>query len=338
MSLDSDDLAALVGAALGRSASAGWELVETISGAINDVYRIRVGQTDYALRVRWRETDFRYERNLLKEAVAAAYLAAKTTSGASDQNEKALDQSLEQLGQQSLPDPVGMLPRLVFLDTSRTIIPVPWLLQEWVPGILVAHGVSQHYKRTGTALARLHERGFSRFRTSFHSPWQDRKHWLEAMKTEGQVLSVELGIAIPWDGLLSGIGPETLEFCLNHNDLQPFNIIASGDRILFIDWDNLQIGPPEFDLVKLKHWTDCCEDGFFRQNAAKFELFRSAYQEACRRQVSEAVFRLCETVWLLRVTSFETKRAANGHRPIRPFRGPEHYRDQLKFLIEGYST
>ena len=335
MSLRSTDLAAIVKRALGADAAEAFEHVATIKGAINDVFRIRVGPRDYALRLRLRENVFRYEKNLLKETVAATYLASDTVPGATECNENVLDWCIGQARQARQGAANGLLPKVVYQDLSRTIVPFPWLLQLWVDGKPLSDETGDAYCNTGKALAGLHLCGFQRFRPSFNDPWQDAGDWIATLRAEGEGLAARLDLGLPWEALQEETVRQVTGFCLNHNDLQPFNVIASDGEILFIDWDNLQIGPPEFDLVKLKYWTECGADGFLGPNDAKFDRFLAGYQNVTGRRISAGVFRFCEIIWLLRVTDFETMRAAQGHQPVRPFRGADHYRDCLKTLLKG---
>lgn len=329
------DVAAMVERSLGKEAAAAHEVIATLEGAINDVFRIRVGAQEFALRVRLRENVFRYEKDLLKETVAATYLAADTAPGKTGHNETILDRSIGEARQARQGLASALLPRTVYQDTSRTLVPFPWLLQHWGDGALLLQGTDEAYLRTGKALAELHENGFERFRPTLNDPWQSAGDWIRNMRDEGEKLSDGLGLVLPWQALQEAAGRQVTGFCLNHNDLQPFNIIASEDEILFIDWDNLQIGPPEFDLVKLKYWTECGTDGFLRPNRTKFEWFLTGYQNANGRRISADIFSFCETVWLLRVMRFETTRAVQGHLPTQPFRGADYYRDCLISLFEG---
>lgn len=338
MSLDAEDLKAIVTRALGPEAACSMELVATIGGAINDVFRIRIGSQDYALRVRLRENLFAYEHNLIKETLAANFLASEKKGGIWTDNETVLDQCLGAIGQPVKNSRCRLLPQVFFQDGSRDLVPFPWLLQEWASGELVASTTRDHFESIGKALAGLHASGFPRFRISFNDPWREGGDWLDQMCTKGETIAARLGLTIPWQALREEALPQVIGFCLNHNDLQPFNIIASNGEIRFIDWDNLQIGPPEFDLVKLKYWTDCGEDGLFRSNPEKYRRFLAGYQQVAGQGIQDGVFRLCETVWLLRVMSFETARISEGHRPAAPFREPDHYRKCLKTLFEGRNT
>jgi len=338
VSLRAEDLRAILEHALGQDAALSMEVVATISGVINEVFRIRTGGQDYALRVRLRETIFRYEKELLKEIIASRFLASDRVDGYADANETILDEVLGSWRASGAVEGSSLLPRMIFQDLSRSIVPYPWVLQGWVQGPLLAAAPGEHYRSAGAAVAGLHAAGFTRFKPSLDDPWRDKSDWLATLRSEGEKLATGLGVDVPWALLLEDVDGQIDGFCLNHNDLQPFNVIASEDGILLIDWDNLQIGPPEFDLVKLKHWTDCDEDGFFRPNPEKYAAFLAGYRAKRGRPLQDAVARVCEVIWLLRVASFETGRAARGRRQAPPFREAGYYLDCLNTLIEGTHT
>lgn len=312
-----------------------FEVGEKFHGTINDVYRIRFGLQEYALRIRTREEFFAYEKNIIKDAVAGRLLTSMAAGGQGWETETAFDAIVNDTTACLHGGPVTspISPQIVFYDHRRQIIPYLWTLQIWSSGSTPRIGETHFYAAAGASLAHLHSLKFDRFKTRLDSEWLEAESWTSTFQEEIRERLAFLGIDFPhrnFELTMSG----GKRFCLNHNDLQPLNIIIDDNGAAsLIDWDNLQIAPPEFDLVKLKYWTGVV-DGFLSQSEMDYRVFLESYLKHSGHAFDPEIFRFCELVWLLRVASFEKRRQNGGEEIPKPFPPVQYYLTAIEQLIE----
>jgi Ser/Thr protein kinase RdoA (MazF antagonist) len=321
--------------ALPDMGSADFDIIEVRRGTINDVYRVIVGGHDLALRMRARASIFAYEKHLAKEALAGQFLSTCSPSSGLATNELAFEKAVELVSTRQCGGPVQspISPLVIHYDQSLKTVPLVWTLQPWLVGASPQSGNLAAYAAIGSQLANLHKVRFSRFRQRLDGPWRDAGEWLSALTAEIFDRAGSLGLNTVSLADFGGvIAPDS--FCLTHNDLQPQNIIFAQDgTVSLIDWDNLQLAPPEFDLVKLKHWT-VMREGMLAASRPEYQAFLEAYLAASTHRIDPTLLDFCELVWLLRVAAFEKRRKLEGEETPKPFPPVEYYLIEIDRLKE----
>lgn len=292
------------------------EIVETISGNVNAVYKLRYGGRNYGARVATGGYRFKYERGLIKEVFAIALLN-DLGEGFSDARARARFDRL-------LAAPTGSgldhaaVRTILYYDWSQTLIPHPFFLFEWIEGeTLWERGGASSYFEAGRDLARLHRVQFQHhYETLFEigrTPLDWRTSFHRALMQELRLAAPALGTALH-DKLasldLDAIPPGPA--CLVHNDYTGSNIICGSDgsrRI--IDWDNWVVAAPELDFIKMKYWTAPGSDGLLTPQPALFDAFLAGYCREAGANPDSARLRAYERLWLLRTFNFESARAGS---------------------------
>ena len=115
----------------------------------------------------------------------------------------------------------------------------------------------------------------------------DTTHWLAADLLRCKVLSAA--------GKLEKMWP-TLDLVVCHGDVNRSNVLWNGSQVTLCDWENLQIGPKEWDLVVpdaqavlgVQKWTD------FDRNNTREEVW-----DVCAelRTLDSAIFALYSTIF-----------------------------------------
>jgi aminoglycoside phosphotransferase (APT) family kinase protein len=305
-------------------------------GAINDVFKIRAGLDTFCIRVRTRESLFRYENGLIKEPVMAMLLRLPGHLSCRDR-EAALDEIVAAALTNSIGCPIGgrLLPGIVYYDHSRTSVPFVWSCSEWVEGPPIDFGeAGDCYCKLGASVALLHSVRFERARDSLFSPWVSPADWLS--KTLRSIERISQARAIDIDlTAYEKIDATRLTFVMTHNDLHPLNLIRAAGEPVLIDWDNAQVAPCELDLVKLMYWTARDATGCFTARSDLFGAFISGYRNLAATKIDQEVLKLCQLLWLCRVLDFEVTREREGYSPQPPFRAAMYYRQTIAALQLG---
>jgi aminoglycoside phosphotransferase (APT) family kinase protein len=307
-------------------------LVEFSQGAINDIYRLAIDDKHYCVRVRARNDIFAYEKTLLKEPIIGRFLEVMSYDDPR-QPEMMLDGIIADVLERKLtggavPNPIS--PSILFYDQSLELIPYLWTLQEWVIGEPIDTGRdSARYSALGEMVAALHRTKFESFRRLLLSEWLPASRWLETCANEIGAISKAYDLRINLDAIVEPIKSSELSFALTHNDIQPLNIITTEERLFLIDWDNCQIAPPEFDLVKIKYWTARDPTGFLSGDLALYEAFLKGYMTRPGAAIDQEILRACEALWLCRAFRFEFERERSGRKPAPPFSNAIFYRHAI---------
>lgn len=332
--LSRGQIAACLSYALPNRQNEEFDVLGRFRGAINDVYRVKVEGAEYAFRVRMREEFFAYEKHIIKDVISGRTLTGLAGSTDILLNEVALDSIVQDTLARGRGGPVvsPISPRIIAYDHTQTLIPHLWILQEWQLGKPLQQGDLDGYFQAGLSLATLHAVKFAKFKRAIDTTWIDGSEWVDKFGEEIREKAAYLGIDTHLFGRIRS--PQSLrKFNLGHNDLQPFNIIVTDEkRAVFIDWDNLQIAPPEFDLVKMKYWTVVGKDGYFTHKSEEYDAFLSGYLETAGVNLDQELLRFCELAWLLRVASFEKRRETGGQNVSKPFPSVPYYLHAIENL------
>jgi hypothetical protein len=295
-------------------------VVEERLGSINQIFRIRVGERDIALRVRHNARDFQYEKGIFKEVVAARLLAAFKQD-----RQVHLDGILLEIWEGTVGSHSGE--KIIFpagadifhYDFTNLAFSGPWALFDWAGDTLGEHFNAEHAARLGASVARIHK---LKFRHAYKSLDFLRAGgvdlmaaWMEEIlrrnKNTGVSISDEWHLFRLLAALRDEIGSEPISYVLCHNDLQCTNITMKDGELRIVDWDNAAIAPRELDFVKLAHWSKIGEDGYFEPDAAIFEAYCEGYGISSAEIRQSPIFRLAEILWLFRVYEFAL-------RPLEP--------------------
>ena len=292
-----------------------------LSGNINTIVKVECQGRLYGLRIRTQEQVYRYEPDLVKEALVAALLKP----GARPPTDAAIVRLFDSLLTArcgALDSATAVLPRLRYYDWTRQILAHPYCVYDWVDGTPLWDTPAPHlYRAAGRSLAQIHTVRFEAWYADFPSVGKKPLAWAERFP---QALGKELDAArcrLPARLAEAAAGlrlPDTLEVrpCLVHNDFSPGNILTADGRLTaIIDWDNAVVDAPALDFVKMKYWTAKNTAGLLSPQATLFGAFVEGYGDAGRAIVESLAFALYEMLWLLRVFNFECAKQAQGIAP-----------------------
>lgn len=292
-----------------------------LSGNINTIVKVECEGRLYGLRVRTQEQVYRYEPDLVKEALVAALL----TPGSRPPTDTAVARLFDGLlaarcGR--LESETTVLPRLRYYDWTRQLLAHPYCVYDWADGApLWDTPAPPLYRAAGRALAQIHTVRFEAWYADFPSVGKKPLAWAERFP---QALGKELDAArrhLPTTLAEAAAGlrlPDTLEVrpCLVHNDFSPGNILTADGRLTaIIDWDNAVVDAPALDFVKMKYWTAKNTAGRLSPHPTLFAAFVEGYGDAGQAIVESLAFALYELLWLLRVFNFECAKQAQGIAP-----------------------
>lgn len=291
---------------------------EVLSGNINTILKVRVGEQRYGLRVRTHESVYRYEPDLIKEVFVLRVLQ----QAGSAPDDAAIATTFAELAAAqcgTLSQGFAGVPVVRYFDWSRRRLPQPYCIYEWVEGQpLWDTPEPALYAVAGKTLAGIHQARFTAFYADFLSVGVSPVSWLERFQT---AFAKEVNTA---RGRLPRQVSEALlrlrtsvaadcSPCLVHNDFAPGNILVRDGRITaVIDWDNAVVEAPHLDFVKMKYWTAKNVAGDLVPEPMLFAAFVDGYGEAGRRIVASLTFTFYEVLWLLRVYNFECAKEEQG--------------------------
>lgn len=292
-----------------------------LSGNINTILKVECEGRLYGLRVRTQEQVYRYEPDLVKEALVAALL----TPGARPPTDAAVARLFDSLLTArcgTLDSETTVLPRLRYYDWTRQLLAHPYCVYDWANGAPLWDTPSPSlYRAAGRALAQIHTVRFEAWYADFPSVGKKPLAWAERFP---QALGKELDAArrhLPTALAEAAAGlrlPDTLEVrpCLVHNDFSPGNILTADGRLTaIIDWDNAVVDAPALDFVKMKYWTAKNPSGLLSPHPTLFAAFVGGYGDAGQAIVESLAFALYELLWLLRVFNFECAKQVQGIAP-----------------------
>lgn len=120
------------------------------------------------------------------------------------------------------------------------------------------------YRKLGATVAQLHQVPADRLTPEGSLPWFFEATWLQldqrldAIRESGVLDAVDLAILDAechevrgWAGAAT-----TGEPVVCHGDVHPQNVLMAGGEIVLVDWDELCLGPPEWDHVMLMTLSD----------------------------------------------------------------------------------
>jgi hypothetical protein len=296
----------------------GARIISQRLGSINQVFRIRIGEKDLALRVRHGEQFFQYERGVFKEVIVAQLLTTVAQDPQADLDKvilKIWERTHCNRSGEKLTFPAGA--DILYYDFTRLAFSSPWALFEWTGDALGGRFAPEHAARLGAMISQIHNLKFKRACLNFHGLHLGGAdliaEWIKEIRrrneNRGCAISEERTLCAKLELLKDEIGAEPLAFVFCHNDLQCTNVTMNGGCMHILDWDNAQIAPRELDFVKIAHWSTIGKDGYFKPDPAIFSSFCKGYGVQDEAITRSAIFRLAEILWLCRVYEFATKTA-----------------------------
>jgi Phosphotransferase enzyme family len=309
-------------------------------GSINQIFHIESGEEQFALRVRYNESNFQYEKGVFKEVFAALLLDAykRDRSAALDPVLMSLWGTLS--GQRSENKIVFSCgPDIYYFDFTLSEYDGPWALLEWT-GYALCHDLNNdHAFRLGQLVSDIHRIKFQRAYCSLQNiPLSDTdilEVWHHEIairnRNTGYIAAPEAALLKHLAGLCDASRAAATGFVLCHNDLHCLNVTQKRGSLHLVDWDNAQIAPKELDFVKLAHWSRLGADGHFEPDAAIFAAFCAGYGTTAAGVLSSPIFQLAELLWLFRVLEF----AGRFEEPATPpFWPPQRYTALIRQRLE----
>ncbi len=324
--------------ALFSAAFPGWPAAVTgyKKGSINQIFQVRSGESRFALRVRYNESRFQYEKGMFKEVLAALLLSASGKNPAASLDGE-IARCWELLaGKRSsewiaFPSGAGIF----HFDFTGEHYPGPWAVLEWTGDALGAGIDAASALQLGQLVAQIHRMKFRNAYGSFHrahaggvdilSEWKDEI--LRRNRATGSIIAAEEVLAEKLERLCTGGREAAPEFVLCHNDLHCLNVTRAGGALRLVDWDNAQVAPKELDFVKLAHWSRLGPDGHFAPDAGLFASFCAGYGTVPETVLASPIFKLAEILWLFRVLEFAFGLEAPAAAPFWP---PQRYATALR--------
>jgi aminoglycoside phosphotransferase (APT) family kinase protein len=159
--------------------------------------------------------------------------------------------------------PPGIGPRAFVLDVSRTYLPQPYSILEYLPGQVKAAWCDEDLEMHARTLAQLHRRKFDRhgkighltdarfdivhrFETELYY-WQTHRPDLFDLGSAQRLLPAIRHFVADHSGLFADLRT----FTIVHGDLHPLNILFHDDHLYYIDWQWAHIGDPAHDVAMI---------------------------------------------------------------------------------------
>ena len=305
-------------------------------GSINQIFHIEADGKQFALRVRYNERHFQYEKGVFKEVVAALLVSAcdERKAGGLD---RALGDAWGRLAGGSSGESIGFTcgADILYFDFTGSDYAGPWAILEWTGEALGADFGHAHAFHLGQIVSNIHRLRFQYAYRTFQdirpggidifNEWQEEI--VRRNNNTACVIAPEAALRRKLDGLAAASRALNPEFVMCHNDLHCLNVTQKQGSLYLVDWDNAQIAPKELDFVKLAHWSRLGADGHFEPDSAVFASFCAGYGAAAGTVLASPIFKLAEFVWLFRVLEFAS--VLNGP-AIPPFWAPRRYASLLR--------
>jgi aminoglycoside phosphotransferase (APT) family kinase protein len=312
---------------------------DVFQGNINTIVKVESGGRCYGLRVRTQENVYRYEPDLVKEALVH-WLIAHASPDIRDADIAAAFSRIRAARCGSIESHSGVLPKVLYYDWSRRQLTHPYCIYEWVEGEPLWRVRDERvYMLAGHTLRRIHSVKFAAFYVDFWSIGETPVRWTARFRA-----ALDKEIHAAWSRLRGGIRdavaalqvPSVLscEPCLVHNDFSPANILVrDGGIAALIDWDNAVIDSPHLDFVKMKYWTVKDTNGALTHHPGCFAAFVDGYGPTGQKMVASLPFALYEALWLLRVFNFERSKDEQGLARTPGYPEAAVYEDSLKEVV-----
>lgn len=161
-----------------------------------------------------------------------------------------------------LPEDLG--PQPIFLDMSRQMLPYPFAILSFIPGVTPAEWSEELLRTHATNLARMHSHEASTYTS------RDREQVTAPFDLYGifQQALVHWRVRAPWifeDQLVQRLLPRLdayfrehnhlfvslTRFSLIHGDLCASNILVHEDKVRYIDWEYARYGDGALDFAQL---------------------------------------------------------------------------------------
>jgi hypothetical protein len=305
-------------------------------GSINQIFHIEADGKQFALRVRYNEGRFQYEKGVFKEVVAALLVSAcdeGKAGGAGRELGDAWDRIAGSSSGALIRFPCG--PDILYFDFTGSDYAGPWAVLEWTGDALGVNFGPAHAFRLGQIVSNIHRLRFQYAYRTFQdirpggidifSEWQEEI--VRRNNNTACVIAPEAALRRKLDGLAAASRTHDPEFVLCHNDLHCLNVTQKQGSLYLVDWDNAQIAPKELDFVKLAHWSRLGADGYFEPDSAVFASFCAGYGAAAGAVLASPIFKLAEVVWLFRVLEFASVLDGPAN---PPFWSPPRYASLLR--------
>jgi hypothetical protein len=305
-------------------------------GSINQIFHIEADGQQFALRVRYNERHFQYEKGVFKEAVAALLVSA-CDEGKIGGFDRELGDVWDRVAGRSSGEPIGFRygADILYFDFTGSDYAGPWAILEWTGEALGADFGPAHAFHLSQIVSNIHRLRFRyAYRTlldispggiDIFNEW--REEIVRRNNNTACVIAPEQALRQKLDVLADASRALNPEFVLCHNDLHCLNVTQKQGSLYLVDWDNAQIAPKELDFVKLAHWSRLGADGYFEPDSAVFASFCAGYGAAAGAVLASPIFKLAEFVWLFRVLEFAS--VLNG--PANPpFWEPPRYASLLR--------
>jgi len=305
-------------------------------GSINQIFRMETAEGRFALRVRYNESRFQYEKGVFKEVLGALLLSA-----CEEKPRASLDGEIaccwERLAGRRSSEwtafPCGA--GIHHFDFTGEHYPGPWAVLEWTGDALGAGIDAASAFQLGQLVARIHKMKFQSAYGSLHEAhlggvdilgvWKDEI--LRRNRNTGNIVAPSAVAAGKLERLCAASREAVQGAVLCHNDLHSLNVTQEGGALRLVDWDNAQIAPKELDFVKLAHWSRLGPDGRFVTDPGVFAGFCGGYKVAPEAVLTSPVFKLAEILWLFRVLEFALPLETP---PVPPFWPPQRYAGLLR--------
>ena len=306
------------------------EMLDTISGNINRIYKIEYLGRTLGARLAVNQYRFKYEKHIIKEVLAIQLISQSKPSPGDSVARDIVDDVLGRPVGANVGH--GRIRDIIHYDWSMRTLPYPFFVFEWVEGEpLWLTGEADHYFLAGQDLAWLHGISFEFYYQDIFGIGRTPLDWAAGF---GRSLARELALAEPRlpPDLFAQIAAFDIAALrpgcptLVHNDYAGGNIIVEpGGTRRIVDWDNWVVDSPELDVIKMKYWTAVGSGGLLGHDAALFAAFLEGHASAGARPLDERLMGAYELLWLLRAFNFESAKQAEREMPAAPASWAAHY-------------
>jgi thiamine kinase-like enzyme len=184
--------------------------------------------------------------------------------------------------------PVGIGPRSFVVDLSRTHLPKPYSILQYLPGETKTLWSDVDLETHACRLAQLHQRKFAQhgkfgrltqaefdilndFRDNLHY-WQIHYPALFDLATFQRLIPTIRQFVADHAKLFSGLHT----FTIVHNDLNMRNMVFHDNRLYYIDWQWTRVGDPALDIASFA-WDIDNPPGIMKLTGQRLDMFLTTY-------------------------------------------------------------
>lgn len=184
--------------------------------------------------------------------------------------------------------PVGIGPRAFIVDVSRTHLPRPYSILQYLPGETKTVWSDVDLETHARRLAQLHQRQFGQhgkfgrlteaefdilnhFEVDLHY-WQTHYPARYDLATVQRLLPAIRQFVAGHIKLFTDLRA----FTIVHNDLNMQNIVFHGNRLYFIDWQWARVGDPAQDIAAIG-WDVAIPPGVMKLTGQRLDMFLDTY-------------------------------------------------------------